>query len=162
MRSSDGFTLIELLVTLALAGTLAAIGIPALMESARRNSVWTASEVIGAQIRQARLKAISRNKSFKIVFDCPSDGQFRVLEVVGDSLIDDAEDRCEDYQQYDSGVFAMPSGVTYDPSPTLTVNSRGTFDSTAGIPTTITVTYGGYSSRTLTMSATGQISFETY
>lgn len=163
MRSTRGFTMFELLVVMGLITVLAGMSIPSLLEATRRNSVWSASELIGSQIRQARLKAISRNKSFRVRFDCPAAGQFRLLEVTGNSTIDDATNRCSTYQTYDSGVFAMPTNVSYGTGlPVLTVNSRGIFSSTTGIPATITVTYGGYSSRSFTVSATGQIVFAGY
>ena len=163
MRSARGFTLFELLIVLALIGILSAVVIPGLMESSRRNSVWTASETIGTQIRQARLKAISRNKSFRVRFDCPASGQFRVLEVTGNATIDNATTRCSTPQTYDSGVYAMPANVSYGTPPILTVTSRGVFSASSGsIPATITVTYGGYSSRDLSVSATGQINFGVY
>lgn len=163
MGPSRGFTIFELLIVMALISIFAAMGIPTLQESTRRNSVWTASETIGTQIRQARLKAISRNKSFRVRFDCPSSGQFRVLEVTGNATIDNATSRCSSQQTHDSGVYAMPSNVTYGTPPILTVNSRGVFSVSSGsIPATITVAYGTYTSRALTVSATGQINFGTY
>lgn len=163
MHSVRGFTMLELLVVMALIAILSAMAIPTLMESSRRNSVWTASESIGTMIRQARLKAISRNKSFRVRFDCPSSGQFRVLEVTGNAGIDNATNRCSTYQTYDSGIYAMPVNVSYGTPPVLTVTSRGVFSVSSGsIPVTITVTFGGYSSRTLSLSATGQINFGAY
>src|SRR5687768_3716829 len=81
MRSNRGFTLIELMVVMGLAGILAAMAVPVYIESSARNRVWTASETIGSQIRQARLKAISRNRVFQVRFSCPAAGQFRVLAV---------------------------------------------------------------------------------
>ena len=163
MRSTRGFTMFELLIVMALISIFAAMGIPTLQESTRRNAVWTASETIGTQIRQARLKAISRNRSFRVRFDCPAAGQFRVLEVTGNSTIDNHDDRCIMQQTHDSGVYAMPVNVSYGSTPPLlTVNSRGIFTSSASIPTTITVTYGNSSSRALSVSATGQINFASY
>jgi Tfp pilus assembly protein FimT len=155
----------ELLVVMALITIISGMAIATTTGSTARNSVWTASEQIGSQIRQARLKAISRNTRFRIRFDCPAAGQYRVLQVTGDVGIDNADDRCDDYQQYDSGVYTMPPRVSYgDDPPLLEVNSRGVFSSDSGIPTVITVTYSGSNttSRSLSMSATGQISFETY
>jgi len=162
MQSNRGFTLLELLVVMALIVILSAVAVPSVLESVHRNSVWTASELIGSQILNARLKAISHNKSYRVRFDCPAAGQFRVLEVTGNPTIDTATDRCSTYQTDDSGVFPMPSNVTYDVAPTLTVNSRGVFSSSDDIPQTIVVTYGGNSSRSLTVSLTGQITFATY
>jgi prepilin-type N-terminal cleavage/methylation domain-containing protein len=163
MRSTRGFTLFELLVVMALIAILSAITVPVMMESVGRNSAWTASEQIGSQIRQARLKAISRNRTFRVRFDCPQVGQFRVLVVTGDPTIDAAADRCSDTQPFDSGVYAMPSNVTYtDPPPLLEVNPRGIFSSSLGIPTTIAVTYNGVSARSMNVSATGQIAFDVY
>ena len=141
------------------------IAIPTLSGSTDRNAVWTASELIGSQIRQARLKAISRNMNFRVRFNCPAVGQFRVLQVTGNAAIDNAAGRCGTTQQFDSGIYVMPQNVNYGAvPPLLEVNGRGTFTSTGGIPTTITVSHTGTSttSRALTMSATGQISFAAY
>ena len=161
MRSASGFTLFELLVVMALIAILSAIAIPTVMSSTERNDVWTASERIGSQIRQARLKAISRNMSFRVRFDCPAAGQFRVLAVTGDPDIDNDDDRCNTTVDYDSGIYTMPNATSYDDDPPLlTVNSRGVYSSTKGIPTTITVTHVNGASRALAVSATGQINFE--
>lgn len=152
----------ELVVAMALIMILAAIGLPVMNESIHRNAVWSSSELIGSQIRQARLKAISRNKSFRVRFNCPSTGQFRILEVTGNAAIDNAADRCSTYQTYDSGIMTVQEGVDFGTPPVFTVTSRGVFSTPSGIPITITVSYGADSSRDLTVSATGQITFETY
>lgn len=164
MRSDSGFTLFELLVAVALIAILSAVSLPVLSEGVVRNSVWTASEMIGSQVRQARLKAISRNTPFRVDFDCPVVGQFRVLVVTGDPLVDDDADRCSTTLEYDSGIFAMPTSVSYgDALPTLEVNGRGMYSAIGGaVPVVITIGYGGRTFRSITVSATGQISFETY
>lgn len=159
MRSNRGFTLIELMVVMGLAGILAAIAVPVYIESTARNKVWTASETIGAQLRQARLKAISRNRTFQIRFDCPAAGQFRVLAV--DAATIDAPDRCTNTEEFDSGVFAMPAEVGFGDVDTLEVSGRGIFTSDGVIPQTITVTYGELV-RSLTISPTGQITFSAF
>ena len=77
-----------------LIGVISAISIPYLSGSTSRNAVWTTSEQIGSQIRQARLKAVTRNTRFRVRFNCPAAGQYRVLAVQGNALLDDAADRC--------------------------------------------------------------------
>jgi prepilin-type N-terminal cleavage/methylation domain-containing protein len=163
MRSDRGFTLIELLVVLMLIGIVSAIAIPTLSSSTERNAVWTASEQIGGQLRQARLKAITKNTPFRIVFDCPAVGQYRVLIV--DGTIDD-DDRCDQTIEHDSGVYTVPPLVSFgDDLPPLQVNGRGVYSLPEGggaLPLTITVQYGTTASRQLTVSTTGQITFEAF
>ena len=162
MRSERGYTLIEVLIVVGLIGVVAAISLPVLSESTNRNAVWTASEQIGSQIRQARLKAITRNTPFRVVFDCPATGQYRVLAV--DGTIDDA-DRCSQSLEHDSAVYVMPPNISFGDVPALEVSGRGQYSIPGGggvLPLTITVQYGESHSRSLTVSVTGQITFETF
>lgn len=162
MRSNRGFTLVELLLALGVAGILAAVTVPVFIQSSARNGIWTGSELIGAQIRQTRLQAISRNTTFQLRFDCPAVGNFRVLVMTGDAAIDNAADRCSQTRPFDSGVQTMPSGVSFGAVPTLQVNGRGVLSAIGGaVPQTISVT-NGTSTRTFTVSATGQITFASF
>ena len=161
MQSSRGFTLIELLIVVGMIGVIAAMGLPVLFDSTNRNAVWTASEQIASQVRQARLKAISRNTSFRVVFDCPGDRQYRVLVVDGN--INDL-DRCLQTRTHDSGVYQMPANVDFGVVPTLEVNGRGQYSLPGGgvMPLSINVQYANTHLRTFTVSITGQISFAAF
>ena len=161
MQSSRGFTLIELLIVLSMIGILSAIGLPVLMESSNRNGVWTASEAIASQVRQARLKAITRNSAFRVVFNCPANRQYRVLIV--DGTINDAN-RCQNTLQHDSGVLTLPANVDFGAVPAIQVNGRGQYSLPGGgvMPLTIDVRYGNTHTRTFTVSITGQISFAAF
>lgn len=163
MRCNRGFTLFESIVTVGLVSILAGVGLPVMNQAMIRNKVWSASELIGSQIRRARLLAISRNSTFRVVFDCPAATQFRVLAVTGDPLVDDDVDRCGQTLDGDSGVFAMPAAVSFGVVPSLQVNGRGMYSSIGGaVPQVISVSYGAISSRSFTVTAAGQITFDTY
>lgn len=161
MRSERGYTLIEVLIVVGLIGIVSGISVPVFMESNARSRLWSGSEQIGATIRQARLRAISANTNHRVVFDCPAAGQLRSLIMTGDPAVDDAAGRCGQTLDGDSGTIEMPSGVAFDSdgATNLEVTGRGVFIATgAAIPLTISVTHGS-ATRTLVVSATGQITF---
>lgn len=158
MRSNAGYTLIEVVVVVGLIGVVTATAVPVFLESNARNRLWTGSEQVGATVRQARLKAISTNTSYRVVFDCPSANELRTLVV--DDTIDD-ENRCGQTVDGDTGTIELPTGVGFDAgeATSLEVNSRGVFSAHgASIPLTVTVTHGS-TIRTVEVSVTGQISF---
>lgn len=161
MRSERGYTLIEVLIVVGLIGIVSGISVPVFMESNARSRLWSGSELMGATIRQARLRAISSNANQRVVFDCPSAGDFRSLVMTGDPVVDDAAGRCSQTLDGDSGTLEMPLGVAFDTAgaTALEVTGRGVFTATgAAIPLTISVTHGTVS-RTLVVSLTGQITF---
>ncbi|MDP2390521.1 MAG: GspH/FimT family pseudopilin [Acidobacteriota bacterium] len=161
MRSDRGYSLVEMLIVVGLIGIVTAISVPVFLESNARSRLWTGSEEIGAAIRQARLRAISSNTNYRVVFDCPSAGELRSLIMTGDPAVDDGADRCNQTLDGDSGTHAMPTGVDFDPdgATSLAITGRGAFTANgAAIPLTISVTHGS-TARTLTVSATGQITF---
>lgn len=164
MQSSRGFTLFELLIVVAMIGILGAIGLPVLTDSSNRNKVWTAAEQVASQIRQARLKAISRNVPFRVRFNCPANRQYRVLRVTGVAAVDNAANRCTTYLQHDSGIYTLPERVDFGAVPMLEVNGRGQYSLPAAgaMPLTINVQYANTHTRTFTVSITGQISFAAF
>jgi prepilin-type N-terminal cleavage/methylation domain-containing protein len=161
MRSERGYSLVEMLVVVGLIGVASAVSIPIFLESNARSSLWTSSERIGSIIRQTRLKAITQNTTYRVVFDCPSAGQLRGLIMTGDAAVDDDDDRCSQTLDGDSEIVDMPLSISYDPetATALQVTGRGVFTALGdSIPLTISVNYGS-TVRTLTVSATGQITF---
>jgi len=162
MRSERGYTLFEILIVVGLIGVISGIALPVFMSSNEMNSLWTSSERLGALLRQTRLKAITRNTTFQVRFNCPGVGQARGLIMTGVPAVDDAVNRCSTNTAGDSGIVQMNSGVLFDAGVTtgLQVTGRGSFTAIGGgaIPLTIDVTYGAQD-RYLTVSATGQITF---
>ena len=153
--------MLEMIVVIGMISVLGAMALPVMFDSNNRNAVWTASEQMGSQVRQARLKAITRNTSFQVRFNCPTTRQYRVLVVDGN--INDA-DRCTQYKTHDSGVYTVPSTMTFGTPPTLQVNGRGQYSiiGVGTLPLTISVQHANGHARTFTVSITGQITFATF
>jgi hypothetical protein len=136
------------------------VAIPAMNNAVARNRVFTGSELLAAQIREARLAAITRNRPFRIRFDCPTAGAVRMLEVTGDAAIDDSADRCSEAQPNDGPPLYLPAGVLFagTPPPVLEINGRGqvTLIGHGALPVNLQVSYGSFT-RGVIVTATGRV-----
>ncbi len=131
-----GFTLAELMVAMAVFAIMAAIAMPSYLSmqpGLRLNGA--AREVLG-KLMWARSKAVEQNSAYAVTF--PTDHTLLITSGAWSQTIDLQTDY--------SGITLSKSGS--DP----TFNGRGT----ASGSTTITVSNGS-SSRTVTVSATGNV-----
>jgi prepilin-type N-terminal cleavage/methylation domain-containing protein len=162
MRSEQGFTLLELVVVTGVMGILVAVAVPAMQEVMNRNRVITASQLVAAQLREARLAAITRNTRFRLRFDCPDEGAIRMVAVTGTPAIDDAADRCTLNQANDGPVVYLAQGVRLlggggDAPPTLEISGRGQVSAIgAAMPLNFSVTYGPIT-RVISVTAAGRV-----
>jgi prepilin-type N-terminal cleavage/methylation domain-containing protein len=92
-RSQRGFSLVELMMVIAIAGTLMAVSVPALMDLSESSKLNTASRAVERELQSARLKAVSTNRLLRVRLNCPAEGYFRTVEVLGSSLDSDSN-RC--------------------------------------------------------------------
>jgi prepilin-type N-terminal cleavage/methylation domain-containing protein len=160
MGNNRGFSLMELLVTCGVIGVCAAVAIPAMWNAVDRNKVFTSAELLAGQIREARLAAITRNRPFRVQFNCPAAGAFRMLEVTGNAAIDDDVDRCSTPQPNDGPPVYLPTAVTFgdDDPRDMQVNARGQVTPIAGggMPLAYGITHGSHA-RTVTVTANGRV-----
>ena len=160
MGNERGFTLMELIVTAGIIGVASAMAIPAMNNAVQRNKVITSAELIGSQVREARLAAISRNRPFRVMFNCPAVGAFRMLEVTGNATIDDASDRCSTPLPNDGPPVYLAPNVNFggfNPK-NLQISPRGQVTALGGglLPLMYDVTYGSHT-RVVSVNGNGRV-----
>ncbi|HEU4689048.1 MAG TPA: GspH/FimT family pseudopilin [Vicinamibacterales bacterium] len=174
-RSQRGFSLIELLMIVAVAGTLMAIGLPALLDLSEGTKLNTATREIEREFASARLKAVTANRSLRVRLNCPAEGYFRTVEVVS-AVVDAAEDRClqsaypfpvpdtdlATRPNYDGPIRVLGEGVTVT-SETLEFRPDGTAfrvvaNAAQNIAESVTITVSRRGkSRTVNINGAGRI-----
>ncbi len=165
----QGFTLIDIMFTVSLLGVLMAVAVPGASNASRRYHLATATREVGTQVRLARLKAVTSNRTIRVRFNCPVAGQFRVVEVVNNAAIDDAADRCSSttYPYPDPNPAALPDldgpvvvlrgGITFGGVQDLDIAPTGRVTALTGeVPATIGVT-NNHETQNVIVSATGRV-----
>jgi prepilin-type N-terminal cleavage/methylation domain-containing protein len=75
----SGFSLVELVVVMGIAVVLMAISIP-MMNVTDRMRLNDAAREVRQELQTARLKAVSINRSLEVRFNCPANGEYRIVE----------------------------------------------------------------------------------
>jgi type IV fimbrial biogenesis protein FimT len=94
VRNDRGFSLVELMLTVAVLGTLVAVGLPVMKDMSESIKLNEASRMVERELQTARLQAVSKNRVLRVRLNCPAMGYIRTVEVTGSATIDDATDRC--------------------------------------------------------------------
>ena len=165
----QGFSLIDIMFVVLLLGVLMAVTVPGATTASRRYHLLAATREVAAQVRVARLRAVTSNRTIRVRFNCPAAGQYRVVEVVNNAAIDNAADRCSSttypypdpnpaaLPDLDGPVMVLPGGVTFGGIQDLDIAPTGRVTALTGaLPATIGVT-NSYETRNLTVSATGRV-----
>jgi prepilin-type N-terminal cleavage/methylation domain-containing protein len=135
-----GFSLVEILTVIAVAGVVAAIGLPMVRDGLRQYALNTASRNVAAEIRSARYGAVAKNRTLVLRFNCPSPSQYRLVEFTGNPTIDDAADRCSlaSYPYPDPTPATAPTAdgpvLTLDPGIGFGAVNDLSFDASGRIP----------------------------
>ena len=99
-RARAGFTLVELLMVTAVLGIMAAVAMPQLGRAVEAYRLGMAVREMERELQTARVKAVTANRTVRVLFNCPAAGQYRRVELLGEPGRPDARDaqlsRCND------------------------------------------------------------------
>jgi hypothetical protein len=137
-RSTRGVGLLDLMMTVALVGTIAAIGVPAITNAVDGQRLGIDAQNVQREMQLARLSAVSTNHPIRIRFNCPSAGYYRRVELIGSpndpNTGDDADNQAA--RRCNLGYYPFPA-PDQDPltrpnndGPLVQLNSKVAFGST--------------------------------
>ena len=168
-RSERGASLIELLVVVALIATAAGFAVPRLLTALESYRINSAARQVSAQIRAARLAAVTANRVMLVRFNCPGPGMYRVVEFTGNPAIDTAADRCAApwpdtdpvaLPNVDGSPAYLPDTMAFGVTQDLRVSTTGQFSPVSGgMPALIEVTNGSRVGQ-ITVSAAGRVQMQ--
>ena len=186
-HAEAGFTLIDVMVTIAVLAILAGTAIPPLKDVTGTITLGQSQRDVERELQTARLKAVTSNRPIRVRFNCPSTGEFRMVELVGSTgspdSADGANDRCSDtkypYPSADNNPLTRPNhdgpvrrlnkGITFGATSTLEFWPDGSVHKQSGTSnpwpvvdasgTAITVTKGTLV-RTITVNSIGKIQLQ--
>jgi prepilin-type N-terminal cleavage/methylation domain-containing protein len=164
-----GFSLPEMLIVAAIFATVSAIAIPQVFGALERYRTNSAVREVAAQIRAARLAAVTTNRVMIVRFNCPSARAYRFVEVTGDPAIDSAADRCSfppadsnpaTLPNADGPLSLLPETMTFAATQDLRIGTTGVVTPLAGaMPALIQVTNGALTGQ-ITVSASGRVQMQ--
>jgi prepilin-type N-terminal cleavage/methylation domain-containing protein len=187
LTSERGFTLIDMVVTVMLFGIAAGIAIPYVRDMTDAMRIAQGAREVERELQAARLKAVTSNRVLRVRFNCPSNGQYRTVELIGTPKVpaaaDGAANRCSDtvyrYPAPDGDPMTLPNldgpvrmlhpALSFGASQTLEFRPGGTVHASTGgtgawpeVPTggtAITVTKGS-TTRSITVNGIGKIQLQ--
>jgi prepilin-type N-terminal cleavage/methylation domain-containing protein len=118
-----GFSLIEVLLVVALIATVGAMAIPLVLNTTAQIRLSANARQVERELQTARMRAVRSNRAIRVRFNCPTTGQFRMVEVLGTvqtPASDDDDSRASVRCSYSS--YPYPDN---DPEVTAVPNNDG-------------------------------------
>jgi type II secretory pathway pseudopilin PulG len=169
LTRDDGFTLIDVLTVTLLLGVVAGISLPGATRSFKRYELASGTRAVAAQVRMARQRAVTASRTMRVRFNCPSTGQYRVVEFVDDPAIDDDQNRCSagayPYPDQnaaalpglDGPVMVLPGGTSFAANQDFDIDRNGRVTVLAGVPPVSIEVTDSHDTQTLTVSVAGRV-----
>jgi type IV fimbrial biogenesis protein FimT len=110
-QSRDGFTLVDVMITVAVLGVVAAGAVPVFTNVTEGLKLSQGLREVEREMQTARLKAVTSNRPIRVRFNCPVNGEYRMVELVGTpsvpAAVDASLDRCKE-TEYPTGGDGNP------------------------------------------------------
>lgn len=186
-RLESGFTLIDTMIVVAVFSVVMAAAVPVLMDVTGNMRLDQGAREVERELQTARLKAVTSNRPVRVRLNCPVNGEFRMVELIGTpaspATEDTATDRCQESAypfpaadvnpltrpNHDGPVRRLHSTVAFGAAPTLEFWPDGSVHMQSGttlpwpvVPTTgtaVTLTKGT-TVRTITVNGLGKIQLQ--
>lgn len=171
LRRDAGFSLAEILIVIALVVTVTGIAVPQMMGAMQRYRTRSAAGEVAAQIRAARLAAVTTNRQMIVRFNCPVARAYRFVEVTGDPAIDALGNaaRCSmapadadpaTLPNADGSLSFLPETITFNATQDLRISTTGVVTPLAGgLPASIGVTNGAMNGQ-ITVTSSGRVTVQ--
>lgn len=141
-KTEEGFSLVELLVVLAIAGTIALIGIPALVSQMSHIRLKRSAMDVATEVNYARVNAITKNTKYRVDFTLsadPTPDTMTIFVFSGGSWGADATRASRDIEDAiditspgaDFSVYFYPNGISSSADNATASNSAVCLSNTA-------------------------------
>lgn len=99
-RHEAGFSLIDMLIVVTLIGIISGIAIPSLINSINSMRLGQSAREVERELQTAKQRAVGKGRAMRVRFNCPSTGEYRMVELIGSPAApaagDTAIDRCSE------------------------------------------------------------------
>ena len=100
LRTERGFSLLEILIVVGLIGIVSGIAVPTLTAAADRMKLGQTAREVERELQTAKARAVGKRRPIRVRFNCPTIGEYRLVELIGTPAVpvaaDSAADRCSE------------------------------------------------------------------
>lgn len=184
--SERGFSLVDMMAVILIIGIVSVIALPSMLGAMDRVRLGQTAREVERELQGAKARAVVKGRAMRVRFDCPSNGTYRTVELIGTTSVpvaaDSAADRCSEttypFPAADTDPVTLPNldgpvrrldpAVSFGASQTIEFRANGTafYEATAGdfdlIPVagiSITLVRDGQT-KTITVNGLGKVELQ--
>ena len=160
-----GFSITQVVIGVAVIGAMAAVAVPMMKSRVGSMRSFAAVQDVVGQIRSARVTAMTTNTSMQVRFNCPSIGQYRVVEAIAGGADDPS--RCSAPapdtspgapSSNDGPLMRLPAGTKFGDAQDLVFLPSGDMTSSGSAPARIEIVEeNGSNLRQIVVTAAGNV-----